>query len=43
MKNLLLTVLAFALLSSSAFAEEGLDKKQFSRVVASGKKNQGFD
>jgi methyl coenzyme M reductase alpha subunit len=40
MKNLLLTVLAFGLLSSSAFAEEqprpGLDKKQFTRVVASG-------
>jgi hypothetical protein len=35
MKNLLLTVLAFGLLSSSAFAEEGLGKKQFSRVVAS--------
>jgi hypothetical protein len=41
MKNLLLTVLAFGLLSSSAFAEErprqeGLEKKQFTRVVASG-------
>jgi uncharacterized protein (UPF0333 family) len=36
MKNLLLTVLAFGLLSSSAFAQEGLDKKQFTRVVASG-------
>jgi hypothetical protein len=36
MKNLLITVLAFGLLSSSAFAQEGLDKKQFTRVVASG-------
>jgi hypothetical protein len=36
MKNLLLTVLAFGLLSSSAFGQEGLDKKQFTRVVASG-------
>jgi len=40
MKNLLFTVLAFGLLSSSAFAEEqprpGLEKKQFTRVVASG-------
>jgi hypothetical protein len=36
MKNLLLTVLVFGLLSSSAFAREGLDKKQFTRVVASG-------
>jgi hypothetical protein len=36
MKNLLLTVLAFGLISSSAFAQEGLDKKQFTRVVASG-------
>jgi hypothetical protein len=36
MKNLLLTVLAFGLLSSSAFGQEGLEKKQFSRVVASG-------
>jgi hypothetical protein len=35
MKNLLLTVLAFGLLSSSAFGQEGLDKKQFTRVVAS--------
>jgi hypothetical protein len=48
MKNLLLTVLAFGLLSSSAFAEEqrrqeGLEKKQFTRVVASGTKDQiGF-
>jgi hypothetical protein len=44
MKNLLLTVLAFGLLSSSAFAQrEGLEKKQFTRVVASGKKVQiGF-
>jgi hypothetical protein len=43
MKNLLLTVLAFGLLSSSAFAEEqprqeGLQKKQLTRVVASGAK-----
>jgi hypothetical protein len=36
MKNLLLTVLAFGLLSSSAFTQEGLQKKQFTRVVASG-------
>jgi hypothetical protein len=36
MKNLLLTVLAFGLLSSSAFAQEGLEKKQFTRVVLSG-------
>jgi hypothetical protein len=43
MKNLLLTVLAFGLLLSSAFAQEGLEKKQFSRVVASGKKERfGF-
>jgi hypothetical protein len=35
MKNLLLTVLAFGLLLSSPFAEEGLEKKQFSRVVPS--------
>jgi hypothetical protein len=36
MKNLLLTVLAFGLLSSPAFGQEGLEKKQFTRVVASG-------
>jgi hypothetical protein len=41
MKNLLLMVLAFGLLSSSAFAQgqpppEALEKKQFARVVASG-------
>jgi hypothetical protein len=43
MKNLLLTMLAFGLLSSSAFAQEeqreprpGLEKKRFTRVVASG-------
>jgi hypothetical protein len=36
MKNLLLTVLAFGLLSSPAFAQEGLEKRQFTRVVASG-------
>jgi hypothetical protein len=42
MKNLLL-VLAFGLLSSSAFAQEGLEKKQFTRVVASGAKQRiGF-
>jgi hypothetical protein len=35
MKNLLLTALAFGLLSSSASAEGGLQKKQFNRVVAS--------
>jgi hypothetical protein len=35
MKNRLLAVLAFGLLSSSAFAQEGLEKKQFTRVVAS--------
>jgi len=38
MKNLLLTVLAFGLLSSSAFAQEALEQKQFNRVVASGAK-----
>jgi hypothetical protein len=43
MKNLLLTVLAFGLLSSSAFAQEGLQKKQFTRVVASSKNQRiGF-
>jgi hypothetical protein len=43
MKNLLLTVLAFGLLSSSAFAQEGLQKKQYTRVVASGKNQRiGF-
>ena len=44
MKRLLLTVLAFGLLSSSAFAqEEGLQKKQWTRVVASGAKTRiGF-
>jgi hypothetical protein len=36
MKNLLLMVLAFGLLSSSAFAQEGLEKREFTRVVASG-------
>jgi hypothetical protein len=36
MKNLLLTMLAFGLLSSSAFAQEGLEKKRFTRVVGSG-------
>jgi hypothetical protein len=41
--NLLLTVLAFGLLSSSAFAQEGLEKHQFTRVAASGKKERlGF-
>jgi hypothetical protein len=43
MKNLVLTVLAFGLLLSSAFAEEqpqqeGLQQKQFTRVIASGAK-----
>jgi hypothetical protein len=43
MKTLLLIILAFGL-SSSAFAqEEGLQKKQYTRVVASGKNRQiGF-
>jgi hypothetical protein len=36
MKRLLFTVLAFGLLSSSAFAQEGLEKRQLTRVVASG-------
>src|SRR5215467_4386057 len=36
MKSLPLTVLAFGLLWSSAFAQEGLEKKQWTRVVASG-------
>jgi hypothetical protein len=36
MKNLLLTLLAFGLLSSSAFGQEGLQKKQFTRVALSG-------
>jgi len=44
MKSLLLTVLAFGLLSSSAIAqEEGLQKKQYTRVVSSGKNQRiGF-
>src|SRR6516162_5904305 len=48
MKNLLLMVLAFGLFSSSAFAEEqprqeGLEQKQFTRVVPSGAKQRiGF-
>jgi hypothetical protein len=43
MKNLLLTLLAFGLVSSSTLGQEGLDKKQFTRVVASGKKERlGF-
>jgi hypothetical protein len=43
MKNLLLTVLALGLLPSFAFAQEGLDKKQFTRIVASGTKQRiGF-
>jgi hypothetical protein len=41
MKNLLLTVLVFGLLSLSAFAQEGPEKKQFTRVVPSGK-SQGI-
>jgi hypothetical protein len=36
MKNLLLTILTFGLLSSSAFAQEGLEQKRFIRVVGSG-------
>jgi hypothetical protein len=36
MKRLLLAGCAFGLLSSSAFAQEGLEKKQFTRVVPSG-------
>ena len=43
MKNLLLTLLAFGLFSSSAFAQEGLEKKQFTRVLASSKNQRiGF-
>jgi hypothetical protein len=43
MKNRLLAVLAFGLVSSSAFAQEGLEKKQFTRVVASSKNQRiGF-
>jgi hypothetical protein len=43
MKSLLLTVLALGLLSSSASAEEALQKKQYTRVVASGTNRQiGF-
>ena len=43
MKSLPLTVLAFGLLWSSAFAQEGLDKKQFTRTVASSKNQRiGF-
>jgi hypothetical protein len=42
MKTLLLIILACGL-SSSAFAQEGLEKKQFTRVVASEKKTgMGF-
>jgi hypothetical protein len=42
MKRLLLIILACGL-SSSAFAQEGLEKKQYTRVVASGKNRQiGF-
>jgi hypothetical protein len=36
MKNLLLALLALGILSSSTFAQDGLEKKQFTRVVASG-------
>ena len=36
MKRLLLAVCAVGLLSPSAFAQEGLEKKQFTRVVVSG-------
>ena len=43
MKNLLLPVLAFGLVSSSAFAQEGPQIKQFTRVVGSGTKERiGF-
>ena len=43
MKSLPLTVLAFGLLWSSAFAQEGLEKKQWTRVVASRAKTRiGF-
>jgi hypothetical protein len=43
MKNLLLTVLAFGQLSSSAFAEEALQKKEWTRIVASSKNQRiGF-
>ena len=43
MKSLPLTVLAFGLLWSSAFAQEGLEKRQWTRVVASGKNQRiGF-
>jgi hypothetical protein len=42
MKTLLLIILAFGL-SSSAFAQEGLEKKQLTRVVPSGKNQRiGF-
>ena len=36
MKNFFVTVLALGLLSSSSFGQEGLEKKQFTRVVLSG-------
>jgi hypothetical protein len=39
MKNFLLAALAFGLLSSSAFGQEGLEKKQYTRVVAFWKKS----
>jgi hypothetical protein len=43
MKSLLLTVLALGLLSSSAFAqEEGLQKKQYTRVVSGKNLRIGF-
>jgi hypothetical protein len=43
MKRLLLAGCAFGLLLPSAFSQEGLEKKQFTRVVASGAKTRiGF-
>jgi len=43
MKRLLLAVCAVGLLSPSAFAQEGLEKRQWTRVVASGKNQRiGF-
>ena len=43
MRSLLLTILAFGLVSSSAFAQGGAEKKEFTRVVGSGTKQQiGF-
>src|SRR5262249_6969370 len=43
MKNVLITALACGLLSSSAFAQEGMEKRQVTRVVASSKNQRiGF-